>query len=128
MMLGLAREQQRRFDEAITQLRDASRLSPGPSVSLGALGHALGCAGRTEEATGVRQILVKAVAQRGCWFALALAHLGLGEGDKAVSCLERACDEREFYLVLLKMDPRFAVLHGMEGFDAIMKKVGLRQR
>lgn len=125
MMLGLAREQQRRFDEAISEFRDASRLSPGPSVSMGALGHALGCAGRAEEATEVRQILVKAAAERGCWFALALAHLGLGEGDKAVSCLEHACDEREFYLVLLKMDPRFGVLRGMKSFDAIMKKVGL---
>jgi DNA-binding winged helix-turn-helix (wHTH) protein/tetratricopeptide (TPR) repeat protein len=128
MMLGLAREQQRRFDVAISELRKASRLSPGPSVSLGALGHALGCAGRAEEATHVRQILLKAAAQRGCWFALALAHLGLGECHKAVSCLERACEEREFYLVLLKMDPRFAALRGMESFAVILKKVGLSQR
>jgi tetratricopeptide (TPR) repeat protein len=46
MVLGLAREQQRRFNEAISQLREANRLSPGPSMSRGALGHALGCTGR----------------------------------------------------------------------------------
>lgn len=125
MTLGMVREQQHRFDEAISELREASRLSPGPSVSLGALGHALGCAGKIEEATGVLRSLVKAAEIRGCWFALALTHLGLGERDKAVCCLERACDERNFYLVLLKMDPRFAELRGMERFQTIMKRVGL---
>jgi hypothetical protein len=94
-------------------------------VSLGALGHALGRAGKAEEAAGVQQILVKAAETRGCWFALARTHLGLGEKDKAVSCLERACVEREFYLVLLKMDPRFAALRGGERFEAIMKRVEL---
>jgi tetratricopeptide (TPR) repeat protein len=125
MTLGTAREQQHRFDEAISQLQEASRLSPGPSVSLGALGHALGCAGKTEEAAGVLQVLVKAAKIRGCWFALALAYLGLEERNKAVSCLERACDERNFYVVLLKMDTRFAALRERERFQAILKRVGL---
>ncbi len=125
MILGMAREQQHRFDEAICQLREASRLSPGPSVSLGALGHALGCAGKAEEAARVLQVLVKAAKTRGCWFALALIYLGLEEDDKAVSCLERACDERNFYVVLLKMDPRFATLRGRERFQAMLKRVGL---
>jgi tetratricopeptide (TPR) repeat protein len=125
MILGLAREQQHRFDEAISQLREANRLSPGPSMSLGALGHALGCAGRAEEDAGVRQILVKAAELRGCWFALALTYLGLGERDKSVSCLERACDERDSHLILLKKDPRFSALRGGERFESIMRKVEL---
>ncbi|MFZ0819075.1 MAG: winged helix-turn-helix domain-containing protein [Candidatus Acidiferrales bacterium] len=125
LVLGMVQEQQLRFDDAIFQFRESHRISPGPSVSLGALGHALGCAGKTREATEVLRTLVKASETRGCWFALALAHLGVGEKDEAMSCLERACDERIFELVLLKVDPRFAPLRGRERFEAVMKKIGL---
>jgi hypothetical protein len=45
----------------------------------------MGCAGRAEEVARVRQILVKAAEQRGCWFALAMTHLGLREREKSVS-------------------------------------------
>lgn len=128
LILGLAREQQHRFDEAISELREASRLSPGPSMSLGALGHALGRAGRDKETTSIREILLKAAKTRGCWFALALTHLGLGEKGDAVTCLDRAYDEREFHMVLLKMDPRFAGLRGSERFEAILNRVGLADR
>jgi tetratricopeptide (TPR) repeat protein len=69
--------------------------------------------------------LLSGPEQRGYWFALALTHLGFGEKEKSVSCLERACDERDFHLVLLKMDPRFSALCGGERFESIPKKGGL---
>jgi DNA-binding winged helix-turn-helix (wHTH) protein/tetratricopeptide (TPR) repeat protein len=124
LILGLAQEQRHQFDEAIGELRAASELSPGPSVSLGALGHALGSAGRAKETAEVRRILSKAAETRVCWFALALTHLGMNEKGDAISCLMRACENRDFHLVLLKMDPRFAELRGYEGFEAILNKVG----
>jgi DNA-binding winged helix-turn-helix (wHTH) protein/tetratricopeptide (TPR) repeat protein len=125
LVLGMVQEQQHRFDDAIFQYRESHRISPGPSGSLGALGHALGCAGKTGEAKDVLQTLVKAAETRGCWYALALAHLGLGKQDEAMSCLERAYGERIFELVILKVDPRFAPLRGKEKFEAVMKKIGL---
>ena len=127
-IIGKALDQQGRFDEAITQLGEACRLSPGPSESLGALGHALGRAGRIKEAAQVLRTLAKAAEIRGCWFPLALTHLGLGDLDSSFCCLERAYDERDFHLVLLKTDPRFAALRGSERFEAVIQRIGLGER
>jgi DNA-binding winged helix-turn-helix (wHTH) protein/tetratricopeptide (TPR) repeat protein len=125
LVIGEAREQQGRFDEAITQFEEARRLSPGPSGSLGSLGHALGCARKAKEAADVLRTLEKVAETRGCWFPLALTHLGLGDLDSSFCCLERACDERDFHLVLLKTDPRFAALRGSERFEAVIQRIGL---
>lgn len=119
-----APQQQYRFDGAVYQLREANQLSPRPSWSLGALGHAMGCAGRAEEAQ-TSSLVVPQLSQELVALLLALTHLGLEEREKSVPCLERACDERDFHLVLLKMDPRFSALCGGERFESILKKGGL---
>jgi hypothetical protein len=41
---------------------------------------------------------------------MALAPMGLGERDAAFEWLEKACEERDVWLVWLKREPRFDLL------------------
>ena len=56
---------------------------------------------------------------------LALAHTSLGEIDRAFEWLEKALDERCWYLVFLKVDPAFAPLRSDPRYSELLTKIGL---
>jgi serine/threonine-protein kinase len=58
-------------------------------------------------------------------FHLALIHVGLGEKDRAIELLNKACDERAERLVRLRVDPRFDPLRQDPRFYEIMIRMGL---
>jgi hypothetical protein len=56
---------------------------------------------------------------------LALAHMGLGDSDRAVTELARACDDRDPLLLWLHLWPVFDPLRDHEGFKALIERIGL---
>jgi hypothetical protein len=50
---------------------------------------------------------------------------GLGEQDSAVAWLERACGQRAFTLVFLKVRPEFASLRGDPRFADLVRRMRL---
>jgi hypothetical protein len=49
----------------------------------------------------------------------------LGQEEEAISWLNKACDKRDVWVTLLKVDPRWKSLRSNPGFISILKRVGL---
>jgi serine/threonine protein kinase/tetratricopeptide (TPR) repeat protein len=60
-------------------------------------------------------------------FYMAIIYLGSGDIDKTFECLEKACDERNFWLIFLKADPGFDGLRSEPRYQALLKKIGLEK-
>lgn len=120
--LALVKEQLGSPAEAIAILEPIAGVSPN---RLSSLGHAYAIAGRTAQARAVLDTL-EARAARGCvpayWFAI--LHAGLGEGEEAMTWLERAYQERSTVLAYLHLDPRLRPLHQLPRFQALVKRLG----
>ena len=93
-------------------------------TALGALGHAYARNGSHAAAERVLKQLddlepdVTNVAK-------AVVRLALGDNRHAVRLLLRACDSREFYLVMLAVDRRLDPVRQTPEFRAICERVGL---
>jgi serine/threonine-protein kinase len=118
-MIGQCYEQQGRLNEAIEMYLRSS--SPG-----GNLGRAYARAGRTKEALNIlsdlRRRYVEGHARA---MDVASVYVGLGDLEQAFQWLEKACERRE-YLVLLKVGPGFDPLRSDPRFDQLLRKVGLQ--
>jgi serine/threonine-protein kinase len=126
LILGLALEQKGDLQEAVKQLEKACQMSHRVPVALGALGHAYAAVGRADQANRVLQDLMQHVPEvSSC--AKSVIHLGLGNRKQALECLEKACDDRDFYLVMLKVDERFGELHVDSRFQSILKRLHLME-
>jgi len=51
--------------------------------------------------------------------------MGIGEGEEAISWLEKAVEERNFRALDLKVDPIFDNLHSNSRFKALLERMGL---
>ena len=58
-------------------------------------------------------------------FEFALIHFALGQHDPGFDWLGRACQDRSFDLIVIKVDPRFDKLRHDARFGAIVKRMGL---
>ena len=56
---------------------------------------------------------------------LAIAHLGLGQHDEALTALERACASRVVPLYQLAVDPIFRPVRDTRRFRAILREMKL---
>jgi TolB-like protein len=95
-------------------------------VERGSLAHALGMAGRTSDARAVLQVLEEESSRRYVSpVQHALAHLGLGELDAALSALERALTARAIDLAAVRVDPRFSSIRGEPRFGSVIERMNL---
>ena len=58
-------------------------------------------------------------------FEFASIHLALGQMTTGYEWLERACQDRSFELILIKVDPRFDSLREDRRFTAAVKRLGI---
>jgi len=56
-------------------------------------------------------------------YALAIGHLGLGDKARAIAELEKAYDERSWFLAYLKVDPEFDSLRSEPRFQALLRRM-----
>src|SRR5207237_388813 len=115
-MLGLALEQQGCIAEAVSALETAVAISRGthPAV-LGSLGHAYAHSGKRGPADKILRTLA-ALPAGVTGAAEAVVRLALGSPGDALRALRRACDSREFYLIMLGVDRRLDPLRRAAGF------------
>jgi TolB-like protein/Tfp pilus assembly protein PilF len=128
LWLGQAYVQKGMHDEAIAAVKKALDLSPGNTRVLATLGQVYGVSGKRPEALKVLSELQKR-AQQGYVspYFVAVVQAGLGKKDEALASLEKAYGERHPYLILLKVEPVFAGLHGDARFQDLLRRVGLPQ-
>ena len=123
LVIGMSLEQMGRVEEAIAIFEKARRLFPDAPEACSALGHASGIAGHGAEANSALTSL-RGRRPRCCFFEEALVALGLGNLTEAVQLLQRACEEKQFQLVILRTDARFARLRSRLEFQAILSRIG----
>ena len=114
------------FEEAIAEARRAVALSGGSALTVAGLGHAYAAAGRKGEARGVLRDLTSRSGRRYVSpYLVATIHAGLGENERALAWLERAYEERDYLLVMLRIDPRLDGLRPDPRFRDLLRRVGL---
>jgi tetratricopeptide (TPR) repeat protein len=124
--LGLAYEQKRMYPEAISEFQTGVKISGSP-LMLALLGHAYAVSGKRAEAQKVLADLEQLEQQRYVSpYTVAAIYAGLGDRDKAFKSLERAVDERDIWLMNLKVDPVFSSLRDNRQFADLLARVRLR--
>ena len=112
--------------EAIDEISQAIQLSYGDTRAKATLGHAYGVSGRREDALKVLEELQDISRKRYVSpYYIALVYVGLGDKQQAITWLQKAHEERQPYLTLMKVEPVFDSLHSEPGFVAIERSVGL---
>jgi DNA-binding winged helix-turn-helix (wHTH) protein/TolB-like protein len=124
--LGLAYEAKGMYPEAIAEFQTGVKLSGSP-LMLALLGHAYAVSGKTAEAKQVLTDLQQVQEQRYVSpYTVAAIHAGLGDQDQAFKWLETAVEERDIWLMNLKVDPVFARLRSQRKFTDLLARIRLR--
>jgi DNA-binding winged helix-turn-helix (wHTH) protein/tetratricopeptide (TPR) repeat protein len=110
-----------RFDEAVAELGRALDLGDSPPFLRPVLARSLAAAGEGGEA---RRILAEPPGSGSALaYMRATVHLALGERERALELLKRACDERDPWVVTLAVDPLLRPLRGDAAFEALVERV-----
>ncbi|HEY2434796.1 MAG TPA: tetratricopeptide repeat protein [Vicinamibacterales bacterium] len=124
--LGMIQEQRRDLDEAIAAFQRAIDLSPHTPRVHAALARALALAGRKPAALAALRKLEAMAKQRYVSpFEFAAVRFGLGQPEQGFRWLARACEDRAFDVIALKVDPRFEALKDDPRLQAIEQAIGL---
>jgi len=123
---GLAYEQKGMYAEAIADFQKGVKLSGSP-LMLALLGHAYAVSGKKTEAQQVLGELRELQGRRYVSpYTVAAIYAGLGDKDQAFKWLEKAYDERDIWLMNLKVDPVFNKLRSDRRFPDLLARTGLR--
>jgi tetratricopeptide (TPR) repeat protein len=121
--LGLAYEETGRYEEARIALERAASGSGNPTATA-ALARVSALMGDMEAA---RRLLAELLALHHRSYVLpylpALVYAGLAEYEEALTWLERACDDRDPYLVWIGMDPRLDRLRDHPRFRNLLERI-----
>jgi len=130
--LGLAYEQKGMYPQAIAEFQQGVKLSGSP-LMLALLGHAYAVSGKTADARRVLNDLHDLSEGHGgdtksyvSPYTVAAIYAGLNDKDQAFKSLEQAYDERDVWLMNLKVDPVFAKLRSDKRFQDLLTRAGLR--
>jgi tetratricopeptide (TPR) repeat protein len=125
-ILGLLLRKTGCYELAITAGEKAVKLSSGSPLMLAALAYTLGAAGRTKEAVQILDELTKLAKFRYVApYFFAGIHIGLGDNDRAIECLEKSYEERSHWLIYLHLDPGMDGLRDDSRFQELLRRVGL---
>jgi hypothetical protein len=58
-------------------------------------------------------------------YDIAAAYMGLGEKQRALEWLAKACEERSGFLIYIQCDRRFDGLGSDPRYEALLKQIGL---
>jgi tetratricopeptide (TPR) repeat protein len=124
-VIGEAYTQMGMYKEAVVELQKAIKISSGPE-GLAMLGYTYAMAGQSSEARKILNRLKKLSDQMYIEPAsIALIYTGLAETEQAFAWLERAYQDRNELLLMLKVDPRLDVLRSDIRFTELLRRVGL---
>src|SRR5437870_12157215 len=114
------------YPQAIADFQKGVKLSGSP-LMLALLGHAYAASGNKAEAQKVLSELQDLEGRQYVSpYTVAAVYAGLGEKDQAFKWLEKAYDERDIWLMNLKVDPVFNKLRSDRRFPDLLARTGLR--
>ena len=125
-ILGLLLRKTGTYELAITEGEKGVALSGGSPLMRAALAHTLAAAGRTQEALQILEDLTNQAKNRYVApYFFAGIHLGLGENDRAMECLERSYDMHSHWLIYLRIDPSMDPLRDNPDFQNLLGRLDL---
>jgi serine/threonine protein kinase/tetratricopeptide (TPR) repeat protein len=128
-ILGLLLRKTGCYELAITEGEKGVKLSGGSPLMRAALAHTFGAAGRTKEAFQMLDELTELAKQKYVApYFFAGIHIGLGENDRAMECLEKSYEEHSHWLIYLHIDPSMDRLRDNPRFQDLLRRVGLPAR
>jgi DNA-binding winged helix-turn-helix (wHTH) protein/TolB-like protein/Flp pilus assembly protein TadD len=126
LILGKIYTQKRLYREALAELEHARGLLRNSAEVLSLIGYAYAVSGRTAEAQKMLDDLHALSRQRYVSpYHFAVIHAGLGESDQAFQLLEKAYDDREGRMTLLKFAPEVAGLRSDPRFTNLLQRMKL---
>jgi serine/threonine protein kinase/TolB-like protein/Flp pilus assembly protein TadD len=124
--LGMTHLRKGAFPEAIAEFQRAVALSPNVTDYKGGLGYAYARAGKRVEARKVLDELKNPSGRmRVSWFYIGAIYAGLDNKDQAFACLEKAYEEREQGLAVIKREPMFDPLRSDRRYADLLRRIGL---
>lgn len=126
--LGEAYEQKGDLDGALKEYLQARDLEVNVPLVRALVGRAYALLGRKADAQKVIDELTE-LSERSYvpQYNFAIIYAGLGNKDEAFSYLNRACDDRSYYMPWLKVDPQLDSLRDDPRFGDLLKRVGLSE-
>jgi DNA-binding winged helix-turn-helix (wHTH) protein/TolB-like protein/Tfp pilus assembly protein PilF len=122
--LGLTYEQKEMYKEAIAEFQKGRELSKS-TLMTSLLGHAYAISGKTGQARQMLAELQRPDQGYVSSYLVAAIYAGLGEKDQAFKMLEEAYEERDMWLVNIKVDPVFSPLRSDQRFRDLIERTGL---
>jgi serine/threonine-protein kinase len=116
------------MDEAIEHISQAIELSDSNPQYLATLAWAYGLAGEEEKAEQVIHELEQEATLRFVpRYDLAVARIGVGDTDRALTALEESVKSNDSWLGWVSVDPRFATVREDPRFIAVLKSLGYKK-
>jgi tetratricopeptide (TPR) repeat protein len=126
--LANAYEQKGMYAEALADLQQTPPAPALTPVMQAAFGYADAVAGKRPEATRIAgELENRAKKEYVSAFDIGLIYLGMAEKERALDWLERAFHERSWYLIYMRVDPRFDSLRSDPRFQDLIRRVSTRQ-
>jgi Flp pilus assembly protein TadD len=124
--LGKAYLQNREPERGIAELRLAKEADPHNPDVISSLSYAYATAGDREAAQReIEEMRQLSHASYVSPYFFAVAHVALGETDQAFTFLDKAYEDRSFFMTWLKVEPMMDPLRADPRFNKLLKKVGL---
>jgi serine/threonine-protein kinase len=124
--LGVIQEQRQDLDEAIAAFQRAIDLSPHSPRMHAGLGRTHALSGKKPLALASLRKLDAIAKQRYVSpIEFAAVRFALDQSEPGFRWLKRACDDRAFDVLALKVDPRFEPLKNDPRLQAILREIGL---
>jgi TolB-like protein/Flp pilus assembly protein TadD len=122
--LGLTQLRKGAFAEATAEFQRAAALSPKVTDYKGGLGYAYARLGKRAEAREMLDELKDRSKQNHLsWFYIAAIYVGLDDKRQAFVCLERAYEEHEQGLVVIRREPMFDPLRTEPRYQDLMRRM-----
>jgi tetratricopeptide (TPR) repeat protein len=116
------------LERGLAELRRAKELDPHNPDVMSALGYAYAVAGDRDAAQRViEELHQQSQASYVSPYFFAVIDGALGENDQAFNLLDRAYDDRSFFIAWLKVEPMVNPLRTDPRFTDLLKKVGLER-
>lgn len=124
LVLSMAYEQKRMYEEAIAAAKKAIGAVPGKSGEA-VLGHIYATMGRKSEALKVIEEFKEAAKQSYVDPThIAAIYAGLGDAEQTLAWLEKGYQERSSWMIYLNSDPRYDWLHANPKFQGLLRRIG----
>ena len=123
--LGLAYTQKKMYADAIKELQAATTISGNSPTPLAMLGYAYAVSGKRDKARQVLTRLNELSKHRHVSpYDIAVIYVGLGDKNQAFRWFEKAYDEHDPSLTLLKIAPWLDSIRSDERFSTLIQRVG----